>query len=695
MIYTRHLRRLLTASSLILGLLTALPASALTSSVLQPDSIHSQTITDIVTSLNRDHYTNIVLNDELSGKVLDQYLDSLDPSKAFFYRSDIDEFQQYRTVIDDEINSGDLTAAYAIFNRYQQRTQERLSKLIATLENPDYKVDFNRDETILTDRETSQWPASEAEMDEFWRKRLKSALLGLKLADKPVEEAKKLLIKRYKSQLNRALQTNNEDVFQSFANALTMQFDPHTQYFSPRLSENFNINMSLSLEGIGAVLQSENDNTKVVRLVPAGPADKAGQLKPADLIVGVGQGEDGEIEDVVGWRLDEVVALIRGPKDTVVRLDIIPADGDDSQHKIIKITRNKVKLEEQAAHSKVIELEHQGKPYKLGVISIPAFYIDFAALQRGEPDYKSTTRDTARLIKELTDEGIDGLIIDLRNNGGGSLLEANELVGLFISRGPTVQIRDPQGRVNIQGDADPKVAYSGPMAVLVNRLSASASEIFAGAIQDYQRGLIVGSQTFGKGTVQTLSPLHHGQIKLTHAKFYRISGESTQHKGVIPDVTLPTLYDTDEIGESSLEGALPWDMVHEVPHQRYVNFSTILPELNKRHIERTKFNPDFLYMNAQIKRMHENKKDKELSLNEATLKAERDKSEQWLLDQENQRRAAKKLPAIKALSELDDLLEKDSQGRTISPEQEAILTETGNVLLDMIELTHNYMALKN
>lgn len=693
--YSRNLRRLVAASSLVLGLMTALPASALTQTVLQPDSIHSQTITDIVTSLNRDHYNSIVLNDELSGKVLDQYLDNLDPSKAFFYQSDIDEFQQYRSQIDDEISSGDLTAAYAIFNRYQQRTQERLKKLIATLEDPSFSVDFNRDETINTDRKKSAWPGSEAEMDDFWRKRLKSALLGLKLADKPLDEAKKILAKRYKSQLNRALQTNNEDVFQSFANALTMQFDPHTQYFSPRLSENFNINMSLSLEGIGAVLQSENDNTKVVRLVPAGPADKAGQLKPADLIVGVGQGEDGEIEDVVGWRLDEVVELIRGPKGSVVRLNIIPADGDGTQQKIIKITRNKVKLEEQAAQSKIIEVEHQGKPYKLGVISIPAFYIDFAALQRGDKNYKSTTRDTAKLIEGLKKKGIDGLIIDLRNNGGGSLREANELVGLFISRGPTVQIRDPQGRVNIQGDADPRVAYSGPMAVLVNRLSASASEIFAGAIQDYQRGLIVGSPTFGKGTVQTLSPLHHGQIKLTHAKFYRISGESTQHKGVVPDIMMPTLYDTEEIGESSLTGALPWDKVHEVPHQRYLNFSKILPELNSRHSERTKFNPDFLFMNAQIKRMHENKKDKELSLNEATLKAERDDSEQWLLDQENQRRTAKHQPAIKALSELDDLLEKDAQGKTISPEQEAILTETGNVLLDMIELNHNYMAVKN
>ncbi|MDO6561807.1 carboxy terminal-processing peptidase [Amphritea sp. 1_MG-2023] len=694
MIYTRPLRRLLT-TSLALSLLIALPVSAITNTVLQPAPIHKQTITDIVTSLNQDHYNNIVLNDALSSKVLDQYLDSLDPSKVFFYQSDIDEFEQYRTQIDNEIRNSDLTAAYAIFNRYLQRSQTRLEKLIATLESPDYQVDFNIDETIETDREDSQWPVDAAAMDELWRKRLKSALLTLKIADKDIDAAKQLLSKRYKSQLKRTTQTNNEDVFQNFANALTKQFDPHTQYFSPRLSENFNINMSLSLEGIGAVLQSENENTKVVRLVPAGPADKAGQLKPADLIIGVGQGEDGDIEDVVGWRLDEVVDLIRGPKDSVVRLNIIPSDGDDSHQKIIKITRNKVKLEEQAAQSKVIELQHGGKPYKLGVISIPAFYIDFAALQRGDRDYKSTTRDTAQLINELKQEDIDGLIIDLRNNGGGSLREANELVGLFISRGPTVQIRDPLNRVNIQADLDPRVAYNGPMAVLVNRLSASASEIFAGAIQDYQRGIIVGSQTFGKGTVQTLSPLHHGQIKLTHAKFYRISGESTQHKGVIPDISLPTIYDTDQIGESALEGALPWDTVSEIPHQRYLNLSAILPTLSRRHTLRTQFNPDFLFMDAQIKRMQENKQDKTISLNETTLKNERATSEQWLLDQENTRRIAKDLPTVSALAELDDLLEKDSQGRIISPEQEALLTETGNVLLDMIELTNNYIAIKN
>ena len=694
MIHITSIRHLL-ITSLLSGFILTSQVSANAVSSLQPEPIHNQTIQDIVKSLNQDHYNDIVLNDELSGKILDQYLEALDPSKAYFYHTDIEEFQQFRNQLDDEIRNGTLDTAYLIFNRFQLRTTERLEKLITTLEDPAFKTNFTLDETLETDRSESNWPTDEASMQEFWRKRLKSALLGLKLADKTIEEAEEVLLKRYQSQLARASQTNSEDVFQSYANALTKQFDPHTQYFSPRRSENFNINMSLSLEGIGAVLQSENEHTKIVRLVPAGPADKAGQLKPADLIVGVGQGDDGEIQDVVGWRLDEVVALIRGPKGTIVKLEIIPADGEEGQHKIIQIRRNKVKLEEQAAQSRIIELQHQDKPYKLGVISIPAFYIDFAALQRGDTDYKSTTRDTAKLIEELKSQDVDGLIIDLRNNGGGSLREANELVGLFISRGPTVQIRDPEGRVNIMGDSDPRVAYNGPMAVLVNRLSASASEIFAGAIQDYQRGIIVGGQTFGKGTVQTLSPLRHGQIKLTHAKFYRISGESTQNKGVIPDISLPTLYDTEEIGESALDGAMPWDKVHEIPHQRYISFTSILPEISDRHSERRKFDPDFLYMNSQVQRLNENKKDRLLSLNEKTLQAERSESENWLLAKENERRTAKKLDNIKKLSDLEELLEKDSQGRTISPEAEALLTETGRVLLDMIELTDKYIAIKN
>ncbi|MEH6579909.1 MAG: carboxy terminal-processing peptidase [Amphritea sp.] len=680
---------------LISTLLLSLPANAAMPNNLKPEPIHSQTLQEIVNSLNEDHYTDIVLNDALSSKVFDEYIESLDPSRAYFYAKDLNLFEQYRTTLDNDIKNGDLSAAYTIFNVYQKRTIGRLQDLISRLEDPAYEVDFTLDESLESDRSESNWPDSELSMNEFWRKRLKSALLSLKLADKTLAEAKETLLKRYKSQLSRAQQTNTEDVFQSYANALTQQFDPHTQYFSPRRSENFNINMSLSLEGIGAVLQSENDNTKVVRLVPAGPADKAGQLKPADLILGVGQGSTGEIQDVVGWRLDEVVALIRGAKGTIVRLEIAPADAEDGLREIIQITRNKVKLEEQAAQSRVIEVDHNGKNVKLGVITIPAFYIDFAALQRGDTNYKSTTRDVENLIIKLQTENIEGLIIDLRNNGGGSLREANELVGLFINRGPTVQIRDPQGRVNIMGDSDPKIAYEGPLAVLVNRLSASASEIFAGAIQDYRRGIIAGGQTFGKGTVQTLSPLQHGQLKLTHAKFYRISGDSTQHKGVIPDISFPTLYDTEEIGESALDGALAWDQVHKIPHKQFYRFKPIIPELTSRHKSRTQKNPDFLFMNAQLDRLTDIKDDNLISLNEKALQAERDAAEKWQLETENTRRAAKQLPPLKKISDIEGELKKDAHGKIINPEAEAILAETGRVLLDMIELANESIATKH
>jgi len=681
-------------TTLICSVLFSLTLNASTQS-LKPEKIHIQTLQEIVSSLNQDHYNDIVLNDELSGKILDQYIKALDPSRAYFYATDIEAFEQFRNRLDDDIKNGDLSAPYEIFNTYQQRTIKRLQTLISKLQDSNHSFDFNIEESLESDRTETPWAKTEEQMNDFWRKRLKSALLSLKLADKDLDDATEVLLKRYKSQLSRAKQTNDEDVFQSYANAVTQQFDPHTQYFSPRRSENFNINMSLSLEGIGAVLQSENENTKIVRLVPAGPADKAGQLKPADLIVGVGQGIDGAIQDVIGWRLDEVVALIRGPKGTIVRLEIIPADGEDGHHKVIQIRRNRVKLEEQAAQSKIIELQHLDQDYKLGVITIPAFYIDFSALQRGDSNYKSTTRDVEKLITELQQQDINGLIIDLRDNGGGSLREANELIGLFISRGPTVQIRDPEGRVNIMGDSDPKIAYDGPMAVLVNRLSASASEIFAGAIQDYRRGIIIGGQTFGKGTVQTLSPLGHGQLKLTHAKFYRISGDSTQHKGVIPDVALPSLYDKEEIGESALDGALPWDQVHEIPHKRYLSFESILPEITTRNNQRSQFDPDFLYIKAQRERIENIKSDNLISLNEGKLQSERDAAQQWQLNTENTRRAAKQQAPIKALSDLEDELEKDSQGRTINPEAEAILAETGRVLLDLIELTDKYIAIKN
>jgi carboxyl-terminal processing protease len=681
-----HFLTLVTALTLTLGIA---PAQA----NLAPEPIHTQTMLDVVTSLQQGHYNRIDIDDQLSEAVLDQYLATLDPERSHFLASDIQQFEQWRHLLDDQILQGETEAAFEIFNRYQERRLQRLNYLISTLEDESNTWDFNRDDVLDSDRSEAEWIKTDAELQQLWRKQLKSSLLSLKLADKTTEEAQEVLLRRYQNQKQRTDQAKSDDVFESFVNALTHEFDPHTQYFSPQGSENFQINMSLSLEGIGAVLQSENDQTKVVRLVPAGPADKTGQLKPADIIVGVGQGEDGAIEDVVGMRLDDVVSKIRGPKGTLVRLEVIPADAVDRQaRKVIRIERNKVKLEEQAARKRVLELNRDGKEFKLGVIEIPTFYIDFEALQKGDPDYKSTTRDVEKLINELREEDIDGLIVDLRNNGGGSLREANELVGLFIQRGPTVQIRDASGRVDILGDFDPKVAWDGPMAVIVNRLSASASEIFAGAIQDYNRGILIGNRTFGKGTVQTLQPIEHGQVKLTHAKFYRISGDSTQHRGVEPDIRLPSLYTVEDIGESALDKALPWDQVRPVRHGRFPSLSPFMQQLLERHQARTETDPDFIFMRKQVEHLEKQKKITHISLNQDTLQQERETNENWLLSVENERRAGLGMPPVKTLAEVDDTLPKDEQGRPINPESEAILAESGEVLLDLIDLTLSHTA---
>ncbi|MBA4501248.1 carboxy terminal-processing peptidase [Marinobacterium marinum] len=673
-----------------LALTLSLGASSV-SATLAPAPVHSQTLLDVVTALQQGHYNQVTFDDRLSSAVLDQYLSILDPERSYFYADDITEFEAFRSQLDDDILAGKSNAAFVIFNRYQERRSERIDYILTQLQHAEW--DFTRDESLPTSRSEAPWPDGTAEMNDIWRKRLKSAVLSLKLADKTTDEARDILLKRYKNQKQRIEQAKNDDVFESFVNALTHEFDPHTQYFSPQGSENFEINMSLSLEGIGAVLQAENDQTKVVRLVPAGPADKSGQIKPADIIIGVGQGEDGEIEDVVGMRLDDVVGKIRGPKGTIVRLEIIPADAVDRQkRKIIKIERNKVKLEEQAARKRVLELTRDGKPYRLGVIEVPTFYIDFAALQSGDPNYKSTTRDVEKLINELRAEDIDGLVMDLRNNGGGSLREANELIGLFIQRGPTVQIRDATGRVDILGDFNPKVAWDGPLAVIVNRLSASASEIFAGAIQDYSRGIIVGNRTFGKGTVQTLQPIDHGQVKLTHAKFYRISGDSTQHRGVEPDISFPSLYSTEDIGESALDKALPWDQVRPVRHGRFPSLSPFMQQLIERHQKRTEQDPDFVFMRKQVAHLAEQKDASTLTLNETKLRAEQAKNEAWMLQAENERRAGLGLPPISQLSEADDNLPTDEQGRPINPEAEAILAESGEILLDLINLSISHTA---
>lgn len=665
--------------------------------LLQFSDVQKETAIELVEKLEQRHYSQKKFNNDLSSEFLDNYLESLDPNRLFFYLSDIREFEAQRYKLDDMFSRGKLKGGAEIFDRYQIRVEQRINKILNELETSIKAFDFTIDESIPLDEETIGWAVTKQESDERWRKQIKNQVLSLRMADKEPQAIIDTIDKRYRNQLARMEQLNADDAFQIFANALTELYDPHTNYLSPRRSENFNITMSLSLEGIGAVLQREDDYTKVVRLVAAGPADKQGELQPSDKIVAVGQSENGELEDVIGWRLDEVVELIRGPKGTTVKLEVIPANAQSpDQRKVISIVRNKVQLEEQSAQKKLLEIETENGIQKIGVIEVPAFYIDFEAMRRDEPDYKSTTRDVKKLLDELIDEGAEGIVIDLRNNGGGSLQEANELTGLFIEYGPTVQIRHSSSRVFRDGKRQKSAYYEGPLAVMINRLSASASEIFAGAIQDYQRGVIIGGQTFGKGTVQSLIPLTAGQLKLTESKFYRISGESTQHRGVIPDVTFPSLYNKEEVGESALEHALDWDRINPIRHKLYYNTPSFIPLIKDMSRQRIKSNPDFIYINEQLALSEEVDKIVALPLNEKDRKALSDTQKQKNMAIENKRRLAKGLEPLKELEVLSE-----NEGAPVESDKEAdaeddsMLREASRILVDTIMLQRQQLAIRN
>ncbi|MFV9683855.1 carboxy terminal-processing peptidase [Pseudomonas sp. NY15367] len=679
-----------TALALVLGL-SALPLAAKTTTAtswdyLQPDRDQVIASLNVVELLRRHHYNKPPLNDERSVQIYDNYLKLLDPSRSYFTAADIAEFNQWRTKFDDLLKSGDLEPGFTIYRRHLTRLEERLNFALAELGKGVDKIDFTIDEELQIDREKAPWAKDRAELDELWRKRVKDEVLRLKIAGKETKDIQELLTKRYKNQLARLKQTRGEDVFQAYINAFATTYDPHTTYLSPDNAENFDINMSLSLEGIGAVLQSDNEHVKVVRLVPAGPAEKSKQIAPADKIVGVAQGND-EMVDVIGWRLDEVVKLIRGPKGSTVRLEVIPASNppSDQTSKVVTITREAVKLEEQAAKKKVLELKHDGRDYKLGVIELPAFYLDFKAFRAGDPNYKSTTRDVKRLLDELQAEKVDGVVIDLRNNGGGSLQEATELTSLFIEQGPTVLVRNADGRVDVLADENKGVYYNGPLAVLVNRLSASASEIFAGAMQDYHRALILGGQTFGKGTVQTIQPLNHGELKLTLAKFYRVSGQSTQHQGVIPDITYPDVMDTKDIGESALPAALPWDSIRPAIKPELDPIKPFLAELKARHDKRTAKDPDFVFTRDRLTLAKKLMAETTVSLNEQTRRARQAEVEAKQLALENNRRQAKGEEPLKELEKEDeDALPLADDKST--PEDDAYLAESGRILLDYLGL---------
>ena len=675
--------------------------------------IYGETAVSLLEELQTKHYAAVEIDDNFSSMAFDSYLDTLDGSNLYFLRDDIDELSVYRYTLDDSLKSGNVEPGFEIYNRYYQRVLERLIYAINRIENNIPEMDFTIDEQIDIDREDAPYAMTVAELDEIWRLRIKNSVLSLRLTGDTNDEIQEKLAKRYRNQLSQILKTNDRDIFQTYLSTVAKAVDPHTAYFSPRDSENFNMGLSLSLQGIGAQLTTEDEYTKIVELIKGGPAERGNELREGDRIIGIGQGVDGDIQDVVGMRLDDVVSQIRGEKGTVVRLNIIPADAvSESSATVVSITRDTVKLEDQSAKKEVIELSYNGENLKIGVIDLPTFYFDFEAAARGEEDFKSSTRDVKILLEDLKEEKVDAVVVDLRNNGGGSLSEANQLVVLFIETGATVQIRYSgirNGFTRPFGDNDPEVSYDGPLAVLVNRTSASASEIFAGAIQDYQRGIVLGGQTFGKGTVQEIIPMDYGQVKLTRSKFYRISGASTQHRGVIPDIQFPDFYDAyEDIGESSLDGALPWDTVRPVEYRTYHSIQALIPELRTLHEDRAATSPDFIYLAGQIERTRALREREFLSLNEAVVKQEREDNRREEFDAENMRRALKGLPLREWVDEeeeedaadspapaTDDTTLADNEGDESGEEEDEedpLILESGRILADFISLSQRRIS---
>jgi carboxyl-terminal processing protease len=648
-------------AALLGAAMTPPPAVPATAAVLAPTEQENYVARRVADIVAREHYRRAPLDDHLSSLILDRYLDAIDGGRSYFYASDIAEFERYRYELDDAIKAGDVEPAFVIFRRYQQRSRERMTYAIDLLSK---KPDFDIDESFNFDREKEPWPANAAEMNELWRKRVKNDALSLVTAGKQWTEAADILRKRYEHVAKRMDQSKPDDVFEAFMNAFVLSLDPHSNYFSARNSEEYNIQMSLSYEGIGASLQLTDDYVTVIDVIAGGPAATSGKLAANDRITAVGEGKSGELTDVIGWRLDDVVQKIRGPGGTLVRLQLLPAGAaPGSAQKVVEFTRNRVSLEAQAAHKAMRVVQRNGHDVKVGIITVPSFYQDYDASRAGAKDYRSTTRDVQRLIGELRKDGADVLIMDLRANGGGYLPEAESLTGLFIDRGPVVQLRDTTGRIEVDDDPDPAIFYSGPMIVLVDRFSASASEIFAGAIQDYGRALIVGQQTYGKGTVQNAHPLNYtifgrkpelGQLNVTIGKYYRITGESTQDRGVTPDIALPSLIDANEVGESTRDRALPWDHIEPAAFRVEGDLKPLTASLQKLHEERTANSADFRYLHDDIAALEAMRSQKTLSLNLKTREAERKRLESERLERENAWRTAHDVKPVKSLEEIKD-----------------------------------------
>jgi carboxyl-terminal processing protease len=675
---------------------------------LQPDAQQSVVCQYVANIISDHNYKKVPLNDSISQVVYNRYIKSLDENHNYLLASDIKDFEKFKTVLDDDLKGGNLSDVFYMFNVYQKRYNDRIKYSITQL---DKNFDFNTNETFTFDRDSLPYAASETEMNNIWAERVKFDLLNLKLANADMAKNKETLRKRYQNLLSQSNKLNNQDVFQIFMDAFTNAIDPHTNYFNPSNAANFNIEMSRSLEGIGATLQSKDEYVTIASIVPGGPADKGRQIFAEDRIVGVAQGKTGEFQNVIGWRIENAIALIRGTKGTIVRLEVLPKGSSaSSKPKVIEIVREKIILKDQSAKEEIRTYNSNGKTVKIGVISIPAFYIDYNDYKSGNPNYKSTTRDVKLILDTLKRENVDGVVIDLRENGGGSLMEAIDLGGLFIKSGPIVQVRDAANQTEVDNDEDPSISYAGPMAVLVDRFSASASEIFAGAMQDYGRALIIGTQTYGKGTVQnaidldkvikpsvgdliskvtgkndkstaTGSQSRFGQLNLTIAKFYRISGNSTQHKGVTPDVKFPSIIPLDKYGEDTEPSALPFDIIAKSDYTKVGDFTPVVPQLNKLHEQRMSVSNSYKYLMEDIAEFAKRENEKSVTLNEQQMKKQRDTDEAKAFERDNLKRVALGLKPLKK-----------GETKPRNEDLDFLKIEAGQVLTDYINLGSKYTS---
>lgn len=698
----KPLIRAVCAVAVLCGLAAAAVAGAPLLGVLEGDyddveplEVHSQVATAVVDRLREHHLIKTKrLDDDASSLIFDRYLEFLDAKRMFLLASDVAQLERYRTELDDALREGDLAPAFDIYNVVRQRALDRVEYEVALLRDGLEQFDFDIDESVPLDREDAPWPATQDDARNLWRLVLKSRALGGRLAGDEPEEIAERLTKRVRNNLRVIRQTRSEDVFQLFINAFAQTYDKHTQYFSPRDSADFNIHMSLSLQGIGAVLGTEDEYTVVHRLVKGGPAELGGDIKADDRILAVAQSANEPFVDIVGWRTDDVVELIRGPKGSPVLLKVMSKEPALAETRVVEIVRDVVKLEEQAASKSLLQLERAGAAHRIGVVTVPTFYIDFQALRNRDPDYTSTTRDVAKHIQALKDDGMDGLIIDLRNNGGGSLQEAVELTGLFVESGPVVQVANLDYEPDVYNDVDDDALWNGPLAVIVNGYSASASEIFAGAIQDYGLGVVVGSKTFGKGTVQSLIALQRGELKLTERRFFRVSGEGTEQNGVTPDIPFPV--SEGRYGDLSPGGAggaidTPDGRVPAAQFRALDKISPLVDVLRVRHAERTEDDAEFAYLRARKERFERLRERTHLSLREEVRRAEKEADDAWLLEVENARLVAKGEQPAASVSELADRREAEAFAEP-SPEDDTLVRETANIVMDLIHLSPKTLA---